>query len=62
MSYPRLTSTDGCGEREESGDTFAKARQRLANRAGVERSQTRTSGNQGYDAGMKEALMDFAQK
>jgi len=38
------------------------ARKRLANRAGVERSQARTSGDGGYAAGQKGALIIFAQK
>ena len=53
-AWPTSTSTDGCGEREESGKTICDGSKRLANRAGVERSQARTSGDEGYAAERRE--------
>ena len=53
-SYPKSTSTDGCREHYESGKTICKGSKRLANRAGVERSPARTSGDEGYDAERRE--------
>ena len=45
---------DGRRGHEESGDTICEGSKRRTNRAGVEFSQARTSGDGGYDAVRRE--------